>query len=229
MIDHNGQAGMVDADKVQAATANGFKPAVKMLGPNGDAGYVSEDKVSAARQNNFAVHADNPGVQRMATPEGQLTYALPSEVNAFKASGHVPIDDSGNFRVDPLEGEDNTDTMARAAKIAKNLPPEVMKQAIAAEQKTHTAKRIAANLVAAPLVIGAAAPVALAAPGIAADAAAAANATPAAISAGRAIGTAAGSPLGQFVIKEGGKYLLRAAATAGLGTVAGLAWKWANK
>ena len=145
MLDQHGNPGLVDADKVQAAQSQGYQPAVKMQSPNGSMGYVAQDKVSAARQNNFSVTADNPGVQRMATPQGQLTYALPSEVDQFKASGHVPIDDNGSFHVEPLPGEDNTDTMARAATIAKNLPPEVMKKAIDAEKQHNSAGRVAAT------------------------------------------------------------------------------------
>lgn len=154
MIDDKGNAGLVSSDRVEAAQAAGFKPAVKMIGPDGSAGYVAQDRVDAARQAKFAI-APQPGVQRMATPEGQLTYALPAEVDKFKASGHVPIQDNGNFRVEPLDGESNTDTMARAAKIGKNLPPEVMKQAIEAEKSTFTSGRIAANLVAGPAIAGA--------------------------------------------------------------------------
>lgn len=152
MIGPNGEIGQVTSDRADAAQAAGFKPAVKMQGPDGNQSYVAQDRVDAARQSNYAVTPDNPGVQRMATPQGKLTYALPGEADAFKASGHVPIADSGNFRVDPLEGEAPTDTMARAAAIAKNLPPDVMKKAIESEGKTMTAKRIATNLVAAPII-----------------------------------------------------------------------------
>lgn len=203
MLDKNGNPGMVDADKVDAAKAAGYEPAAKMVGPKGEIGYVAQSKVSAARQSNYAVTPDNPGVTRMADPNsGNLNYVLPAEVDNFKSLGHVPIDDKGNFNVEPLPGEDNFATMDRAAKLAQKLPPDVMKKAIAAEQKTFTAKRLAANLIAAPAVLGLAAPTA---------AAAGLEAAPVAI--GTTAGTAvklATSPVGQAVIKEGGKYLVKA-------------------
>jgi hypothetical protein len=140
------------------------KTPINMIGPDGSQVSVPIKNIDEMRSKNFAI-APQPGVQRMATPQGQLTYALPDEVDKFKASGHVPIDDTGNFRVDPLPGEDNTDTMDRAAQIAKNLPPDVMKQAIAAEAKTITAKRLAANLIAGPVVSGIGVPAAMAGTG----------------------------------------------------------------
>lgn len=220
----NGQAGLVDADKVESAKTAGFEPAVKMQGPNGATGYVAESKVSAARQSNFSVTPDNPGVQRMATPKGQLTYALPSEVEQFKSSGHVAIDDKGNFQVEPLPGEDNTDTMARAATLAQKLPPDVMKKAIEAEKSTFTAARIAKTLgvaaLAGPAIVGA-------------ETEGAAAAGAAAIPTARAIGTAAGTavklaktPAGQFIIK---KALAPAVGSAIAGAGFGAAAHWVEK
>lgn len=121
-----------------------------MQGPQGEMKWVPESQVDQARSAKFAV-LPQEGTQRMATPNGQLTYALPSEVEKFKASGHVPIQDDGNFRVDPIPGESNVDTMKRAATIANNLPPDVMKQAIDAEKK-NLPKRAIASLAAVPVV-----------------------------------------------------------------------------
>lgn len=134
---------------------------IAMIGPNGEQKQVPISQVDAMRQQKFAI-APQPGVQRMATPDGQLTYALPGEVDKFKASGHVPIQDNGYYQVEPLPGEYGVDTMARAAKIAKNLPPDVIKQGIEAEKKTFTAKRIAANLIGGPVVAGVVLPAAIA-------------------------------------------------------------------
>jgi hypothetical protein len=147
--------------RLQAAT--GTAP-INMVGPDGSHVQVPANRVDEMRSKNFAI-TPQPGVQRMASPQGQLTYALPDEVDKFKASGHVPIEDSGNFTVMPLPGEDNTETMARAATIAKNLPPDVMKQAIAAEAKTITAKRLAANLIGGPIAAGIVLPAAMAGTG----------------------------------------------------------------
>jgi hypothetical protein len=89
---------------------------------------------------------------RMITPDGEITYALPEEVDRFRASGHVLLKDNGYYQVDPLPDENMAETMARAARIAKNLPPEVSQQAIASEKKMITPKRIAATLVAGPAI-----------------------------------------------------------------------------
>lgn len=140
MLDQNGNAGMVDADKVQAATSSGFKPAVKMVGPDGAPGYVAQDKVDAARQSSFAVAPDHPGAQKMVTPAGQVTYALPGEVDQFKASGHTLIHPDGNFQVTPLPGEDNTATMQRAANVSRALGPEQMQKSAQAERNWWTSK-----------------------------------------------------------------------------------------
>ena len=112
MIATDGTPRMIPNDGVSDATNAGYKPATKMIDPQGTPRWVPTEAVDQARSSNWAV-ASQPGVTRMATPQGQLTYALPNEVEAFKKSGHVPIDDTGNFRVDPLPGEYNTDTMQR--------------------------------------------------------------------------------------------------------------------
>src|SRR5689334_9794003 len=73
------------------ADGNKVAAQVKMTAPNGNSVTVDRPKVDEMRKQNYAVSADNPGAVRMATPQGQLTYALPGEVESFKASGHVPI------------------------------------------------------------------------------------------------------------------------------------------
>jgi hypothetical protein len=140
MLDQQGNAGMVDADKVQAATASGFKPAVKMVGPDGSPGYVSQDKVDAARQSNFAVAPDHPGAQKMVTPDGKITYALPNEVQQFESSGHTKIATDGRFEVKPLPGEDSTATMQRAVNVGRALGPQQMQQSMQAEKNWWTSK-----------------------------------------------------------------------------------------
>jgi hypothetical protein len=106
MLDQQGNPGMVDADKVDAATASGFKPAVKMVGPDGSPGYVSQDKVDAARQSNFAVAPDHPGAQKMLTKNGQITYALPSEAPQWeKDKTAVRVNEDGSLLVPPGQSE----------------------------------------------------------------------------------------------------------------------------
>jgi hypothetical protein len=140
MLDQNGNAGMVDADKVDAATASGFKPAVKMIGPDGSPGYVSQDKLDQARQLNYAVAPDHPGAQKMVTPDGRITYALPNEVQQFEASGHTKIAPDGRFEVKPLPGEDSTQTMQRAVNVGRALGPEQMQKSMQAEKNWWTSK-----------------------------------------------------------------------------------------
>ncbi|HWZ44667.1 MAG TPA: hypothetical protein VNW97_14415 [Candidatus Saccharimonadales bacterium] len=123
---------------------------IRMIDRQGNITTVPRASVNDARSNGKMVTPDN-GV-RMITPDGQITYALPEEVNQFRAAGHVLLNDNGYFKVEPLPGENMVETMARAARIAKNLPPDVMNQALAAEKKTFTAKRIAGTLAAAPLI-----------------------------------------------------------------------------
>lgn len=121
---------------------------IKMVGPSGATATVPSSGVPAYRHSNFTVSPDNPGVSKMITPDGQITYALPQEVQNFLASGHVLVNQDGTFNVTPLPGEDPSDTMARAARIGKAVTPEMLQ----AEERKMTPKRVAANLVAAPLI-----------------------------------------------------------------------------
>lgn len=132
---------------------------MRVIDRQGNITRIPRSGINEARKNGRMLTPDN-GV-RMITPDGQITYALPEEVDQFRASGHVLLNDNGYFRVDPLPGEGPSDTMARAARIAKNLPPDVLQRAIAAEKKTFTGKRIAATLGAAA-TMGVAGPAAIA-------------------------------------------------------------------
>lgn len=140
MIDPKGQAVNVAADRAFAAQAFGYKNAFKMQGPDGSQNYVAQDRVDAARQANYAVSPDNPNVQKMVTPDGRITYALPDEVQKFQASGHTKIAPDGRFEVQPLPGEESTDTMQRAANVAKALGPEGMEQSLKAERNWWVSK-----------------------------------------------------------------------------------------
>lgn len=140
MLGPKGETVQVASDRVPAAQAAGYKSAYKMTGPDGSPAYVAEDRVGAARQANYAVAQDNPNVQKMVTPDGRLTYALPGEVSQFEASGHTKIAPDGRFEVKPLPGEDNTDTMKRAVNVGRALGPEQMQKSAQAEQNWWTSK-----------------------------------------------------------------------------------------
>lgn len=139
MIGPNGPV-QVAADRADAAQAAGYKSAYKMTGPDGSPAYVAADRVDAARQANYAVAPDNPGVQKMVTPDGKITYAMPNEVSQFEASGHTKIAPDGRFEVKPLPGEYNTDTMRRAVNVGRALGPEQMQKSAQAEQNWWTSK-----------------------------------------------------------------------------------------
>lgn len=228
MMDKSGNPGMVDSSKAADALASGYEPAIKMIGPDGNQGYVAQSKVDAARSSKFAIAPDS-GVP-MVTPKGEMTFALPNEVEKFEQSGHTLIKPDGSFEVKPLEGEANTDTMDRAARVVKAMTPEMKQKAIDAEAKTFTAKRIAASLVAGPAA-GAATLGVLAAPAAISAGATALNASPAAISVGTALGKAMGSPTGQMILKQVGKKAIGTAGTiigsygaAKLGAALGVKW-----
>lgn len=146
----------VSADRVEAAQAAGYKSAYKMTGPDGSANYVAEDRVPAARQANYAVAPDNPNVQKMVTPDGRVTYALPGEVSQFEASGHTKIAPDGRFEVKPLPGEDNTDTMRRAVNVGRALGPEQMQKSAQAEANWWVSKEGLKDEAAGALNVGAA-------------------------------------------------------------------------
>src|ERR1700727_1800152 len=86
---------MVPPEQTDQAGQAGWEQAAKMVGPKGENKWVPYSQVDAARQNNFAVQPQ-PGVQKMVRPDGQITYALPSEVDKFKASGHQLFDEKQN-------------------------------------------------------------------------------------------------------------------------------------
>jgi hypothetical protein len=119
---------------------------VQVVDKQGNVSAIPESQIDSARKQGKMPTAHS-GL-RMITPDGEITYALPQEVGKFLASGHVLVNKDGTFIVSPLPGEDNTDTMARAAKIGKAVTPEMLQ----AEKKTITPERIAANLVAAPVL-----------------------------------------------------------------------------
>jgi hypothetical protein len=109
---------------------------INMTGPNGEKVQIPQNQVNDARAKNYAVSPDNPGVQRMATPDGKITYALPDEVEKFVASGHTPIQPDNNYRVMPLPGEDFQDVAKRAMNVAKALGTEGQQKAEQSEFET---------------------------------------------------------------------------------------------
>jgi hypothetical protein len=110
-------------------SATNSKP-VKMVGPSGSVITTTANNVQSYRRSNFMVSPDNPGVSKLVTPAGRITYALPDEVNDFVKSGHTLINKDGTFNVAPLPGEYNTDTMNRATKVMGALSDAEKQKAI---------------------------------------------------------------------------------------------------
>jgi hypothetical protein len=171
MIDKDGNPGMVPSDKVSSATAMGYQPAVKMIGPKGELGYVAQSKAEGAKLAGYTLHPDS-----MKPPE-------PNKSDDPGSSGQLATDEEVN---------------ARARATMANLSPAQKKALGISDQVQETAGNTMAvgggagmTAVAAPLVI------------------------PAAVAAAK-------SPAGQQVVKEGGKYVIKAAA-------AGLGWKLGGK
>jgi hypothetical protein len=121
-----------------------------MLGKDGKTVRVAPSQVADMRKGNYAVQPDNPGAQKMVTPDGQITYALPGEVDSFRQSGHTLIHPDGNFQVQPIRVRPSTltdggmetpdETMSRAANVAKALGPQGMDKATTAEKNWWTSK-----------------------------------------------------------------------------------------
>lgn len=156
LIDQNGQAGLVDADKVDAALATGkYQRAAKMVDQNGSVGYVAEDKVAAARQAKFAVAPDSPGVRKMVTPSGQVNYALPSEIDSFKKAGHTLIEPDGMFYLQNIRGEDPLEEAKRYQRVRAALTPEEQEGLHKGEMKGFAKAGLEAGLYTAGGVAGA--------------------------------------------------------------------------
>lgn len=215
MIGPDGSKGMVDADKVDSARLQQWEPLIHMNDPNGKDVLVQESKVSGARQQKYSV-AQSDSTSKMVTPEGHVTYALPSEVKAFQESGHTLIHPNGDYQVNPLPGEDPQVTVERSKNVVKALGEEAQNNAMRAEYDFNKKpSTIAKSLSAGPVI------------------AAAQIGIPTALGAVSGITTAptAAAPFGQTigqVVKEGAKYAIKKfaehkVATAG-GTLAAGYW-----
>lgn len=130
----------IPKSQVDAAAGIGWKPASKMIGTKGEVKWIPNDQVDAARnaKEPFQLHPDSG--QKMVTPDGKITYALPEEVDKFKASGHTKIMPDGRFEIQALPGEDQADTYKRAANVAKALGPQQMEKSKKAEEDWWTSK-----------------------------------------------------------------------------------------
>lgn len=119
---------------------------VTMVGSDGTKQQVAPSDVATMRQKNFALTADNPNAQKMATADGKIAYVLPSEVSSFEDNGATHILPDGRFNVKDLRSDNSEfpdsvpDVRTRAINVIKALGPEETHKAIQAEQKYWTSK-----------------------------------------------------------------------------------------
>lgn len=97
---------------------------VSMVGPNGETQQVPADNVAQMRQKNFSVTPDNPGVQKMVSPQGQVNYVLPSEAQSFQRAGHTRINPDGSFYLQNIPGEDPLAEQQRYQRVQAALTPQ---------------------------------------------------------------------------------------------------------
>jgi hypothetical protein len=111
----------VQGDSVTLDFSKAQPTAVSMVGPQGEKQQVSPENVAAMRQKNFAVTPDTPGAAKMVSPQGQVNYALPSEVQNFQKSGHTLIRPDGSFDLQNIPGEDPLKEAERYQLVRKAL------------------------------------------------------------------------------------------------------------
>lgn len=146
---------LVPADQIDAAKAAGWENAFKMTGPQGELKWVPESQVPGARQQKYAVTADNAGAKKLVSPKGEVTYAIPSEVDAFKKSGHTLIEPDGSFYLQNIPGEDPLDEAKRYQRVFSALTPQEKSGARKAEIKGGAKAGLEAAAYTATGVVGA--------------------------------------------------------------------------
>lgn len=170
---------MAVANTPQPSASSGTP--VAMLSPD-----YSQTKMVPPEQMQAAQDAGWAQASKMVNPDGEHKWVPNEQADGLKAKGWTPIEADGTFHIQPIEGEEFSDTMKRATNAGKWLAnhPDVQKATFANEQK-QMPKDLA--------MVGASIPVAAAAPIAAGDAlgtvgAALPKVIPAAISGAKAVG-----------------------------------------
>jgi hypothetical protein len=130
-------SGSVDFNDLGGKVTSG---SVRVIGKDGNVSTVPESQLPVYRARGMMPAADNPGAQKMITPNGDVTYAMPSEVQQFESSGHTKIMPDGKFEVKPLPGESAAEIMNRAVNVGRALGPQQMEQSRKAEQNWWVSK-----------------------------------------------------------------------------------------
>jgi len=170
-----------------------------LLGPDGQVHSVPNDQVQAA------IAAGGKKVSKMYDPTGTLRWVSEDQRDDAIKAGGTPVNDDGTFTVTPYEGESFADTMQRAARIGKNVSPDLIRQQTITGMKET------------PLALGAAATAGIAGPATLAGIGEAGAAIPGALTqAGNAASLLWNSPVVQQAAKMIATKAIGGAAT-GLG------------
>src|SRR5215831_6397874 len=172
-----------------------------LLGPDGQVHEVRNEQVQAA------IAAGGKKVSKMYDPQGTPRWVTDDQRDDAIKAGGTPINADGSYTVTPFEGESFADTMQRAARIGKNVTPELI------QQQTITGMKET------PLALGAAATAGIAGPATLAGIGEEGAAIPGALTqAGNAASLLWNSPVVQQAAK-----MLATRAIGGAATAVGMA------
>src|SRR5215472_247491 len=172
-----------------------------LLGPDGQVHSVPNDQVQAA------IAAGGKKVSKMFDPTGTLRWVSDDQREDAIRAGGTLVNADGTYTVIPHEGESFADTMQRAARIGKNVTPELIRQQTITGMKET------------PLALGAAATAGIAGPATLAGIGEAGAAIPGALNqAGNAASLLWNSPVVQQAAR-----MMASKALGGLATSVGMA------
>ncbi|HKF56269.1 MAG TPA: hypothetical protein VKJ45_12515 [Blastocatellia bacterium] len=168
-----------------------------LLGPDGQVHSVPNDQVQAA------IAAGGKKVSKMFDPTGTLRWVSDDQREDAIRAGGTLVNADGTYTVTPYEGESFADTMQRAARIGKNVTPDLIRQQTITGMKET------------PLALGAAATAGIAGPATLAGIGEAGAAIPGAMTqAGNAASLLWNSPVVQTAARMMATKAIGGAATA---------------
>jgi hypothetical protein len=172
-----------------------------LLGPDGQVRSIPNDQVQAA------IAAGGKKVSRIYDPQGTLRWVPEDQRDDAIRAGGTLVNPDGSFTVTPFPGESFSDTMQRAARVGKNVTPDLIRQ------QTMT------GIKETPLALGAAATAGIAGPATLAGIGEAGAALPGALTqAGNTASLVWQSPVVQQAAR-----MIASKAIGGAATAAGMA------
>jgi hypothetical protein len=93
-----------------------------LLGPDGQVHSVPNEQVQAA------LAAGGKKVSKMYDPQGTLRWISEDQQDDAIKAGGTPVNSDGTYTITPAPGESFSDTMQRAARIGKNVTPDLIRQ-----------------------------------------------------------------------------------------------------